>query len=76
MSRKTRFRECPAAGRAITAVECGQGRHVAYHCPDGCSFNPFSTANYDQYLTLERHADEKLLQWMFPAAGLVSPGRN
>jgi hypothetical protein len=64
MGKKTRMRLCPAAGRHIESFECAEGRHITFACPDGCPFNPFATANYDQYLNLERVADEKLLQWM------------
>jgi hypothetical protein len=64
MGKKTRNRACPAAGREITAFECGSGRHTTYACPEQCPFNPFSAANYDEFRRIEWAAEKKLFEWM------------
>ncbi|HXP60100.1 MAG TPA: hypothetical protein VN829_06385 [Dongiaceae bacterium] len=64
MGAKTRNRACPAAGREITAFECGSGRHTTYACPEECPFNPFSVANYDDFRRIEWAAEKKLFEWM------------
>jgi hypothetical protein len=64
MGKKTKMRECPAAGHAITSAECGAGRHAMYVCPEHCAFNPFATANYEQYLKIENAADEKFFRFL------------
>jgi len=65
MGKKTRMRECPAAGREIEAFECAAGRHTTYSCPERCPFDPFSPAHYDQFRQIEQSADAKFLQWIF-----------
>ena len=64
MGKKTRNRACPAAGREITAFECGSGRHTTYACPEECPFNPFSAAHYDEFRHIEWAAEKKLFEWM------------
>src|SRR5690606_9523310 len=49
-AKKKKLRACPAAGREITAQECGEGRHARYACPPGCGFDPFTEENYAQVL--------------------------
>ncbi|MCX6926598.1 MAG: hypothetical protein NT154_25825, partial [Verrucomicrobia bacterium] len=64
MSKKTRMRECPAAGRPIEAYECAAGRHTTYACPEACPFNVFATASYPQMQVLERSIEEKYFTWV------------
>lgn len=64
MSKSPKRRACPAAGREITAAECGEGRHSRLPCPADCPFNPFSPLNYDGYLELEEAADRAMMQQM------------
>ncbi len=68
MGKKTRSRACPAAGREITAAECGSGRHTTYACPEECPFNPFSAANYDQFSRIENGAEKRFLEWILANA--------
>ena len=68
MSKKTRMRECPAAGRHIEAYECAAGRHTTYACPEACPFNVFSTGSYPNLLAIEHSADEKYFNWIMEHA--------
>ncbi len=64
MSKVSKLRACPAAGREMTPAECGEGRGSRFACPPECGFNPFSPANYDELLRLEEKVDELALQWL------------
>lgn len=64
MGKKTKMRECPAAGRQITSTDCAIGRHTTYVCPDDCGFNLFSVRNYQNFQSIEVSADRKFLKWM------------
>src|SRR5262245_5592553 len=64
MSKKRRFRSCPAAGVDIEAFECAQWRHTKFQCPESCVFNPFSATNYEDFLAIERSVNAKFLDWM------------
>lgn len=57
MSKKTKFRDCPAVGRQIKSLECGENRHRAYACPADCPHSPFSLGNYDQFGDIEDNLD-------------------
>lgn len=47
-------RSCPALGRTITAIECGERRNSEISCPADCPYNPFSPANYlSQFAPME-----------------------
>lgn len=59
VSKKARIRSCPAAGREITAIECAEGRHTVYSCPETGPFNAFAAANYHNFRGIEQAADEK-----------------
>jgi hypothetical protein len=62
MSKKSgKQRNCPAAGREITAAECGEHRGSRYQCPAHCPHNPFAPANYSQLLDLEGILDPKCM---------------
>jgi hypothetical protein len=64
VSKKTRMRECPAAGRPIETFECAAGRHTTYACPEACPFNVFATASYQKVQAIEHSADEKYVEWV------------
>jgi hypothetical protein len=64
MGKKTRLRECPAAGHAIEAAECTVGRHTKYACPPSCRFNVFGLESYETFKTIERSVDEKFFGWL------------
>ncbi|HRT08941.1 MAG TPA: hypothetical protein P5233_11195 [Candidatus Paceibacterota bacterium] len=64
MGKKTRLRDCPAAGRLIEAAECALGRHTTYACPEGCRFNVFAPASYEALKTIELSADKKFFGWL------------
>ena len=57
MSKASKKRHCPAAGREITPAECGEGRGSRFACPADCGFSPFASANYGQLLELEEGLD-------------------
>ncbi len=63
MGKKTKDRDCPAAGHPISSAECGEGRQTVFACPEQCPFNPFATANYEAFGVLERAVDEKFFNW-------------
>ena len=54
-------RDCPSAGRQISAAECGSGRGSLYACPATCPFSPFTPNNYDQQLAIESNLIKKAL---------------
>jgi hypothetical protein len=64
MSKALKRRDCPAVGRQITSLECGQNRIVHYACPATCVHNPFAPAQYRQLLDLESKVDTKGFQWL------------
>src|ERR1035438_4349743 len=68
VSKKTRMRECPAAGKPIEVYECAEGRHTTYACPEQCPFNVFATANYPKFQAIEHSADEKFFRWVMEHA--------
>ena len=53
MGKIEKFRECPAVGRRIKPIECGQNRRKNYACPAECSYCPWTVANYDDFLEIE-----------------------
>lgn len=57
-------RDCPAAGRQISAAECGSGRGSLYQCPSTCPYSPFTPNNYDQLLAIESLLIKKTLAFM------------
>jgi hypothetical protein len=63
MGKANKQRECPAAGRAITAVECGRNRGVVFDCPEDCPFCPWTAENYDALLEIEDAVDAAT--WIF-----------
>lgn len=63
-------RSCPALGRTITAIECGEGRNSEISCPADCPHNPFSPANYlSQFAPMETKMIGKALDL---TAGTIS----
>jgi hypothetical protein len=64
VGKKTKTRDCPAAGRQITSSECAIGRHTAYACPETCSFNVFSVHNYPDFRSIEDSANQKFFNWL------------
>ncbi len=62
MGQSKKLRPCPAAGRDITAAECGENRHHRYACPATCPFDPFAAANYTGLLATEDVLDHALLK--------------
>jgi hypothetical protein len=59
MSKVSKRRPCPALGRDISVLECGQQRLSALACPADCPHNPFTPANYSQLLEIEERLDHK-----------------
>jgi hypothetical protein len=55
-------RDCPAAERAITSRECGEGRHAQFTCPETCPHNPLSAANYDDFGEIELRVIRKTVE--------------
>ncbi|MFA6175091.1 MAG: hypothetical protein WC765_00765 [Phycisphaerae bacterium] len=53
MGRVAKFRDCPAVGRPIKPIECGQNRGKNYACPADCPHCPWMVANYDDFLKIE-----------------------
>jgi len=61
MSKKSKFRLCPALGREISSAECGAGRHQTIVCPAECGHNPFAPVNYDAFFELETKPDRRTM---------------
>ena len=64
MGKRTKTRDCPAAGRQITSSECAIGRHTTYACPETCIFNVFSVHNYPDFRSIEDSANQKFFKWL------------
>lgn len=62
MSKKSKHRDCPALGRAITPADCGGGRMSRIPCPADCPHNPFTPENYDQFGEIESRVNGKAQQ--------------
>ncbi len=61
---KKNRRECPAVGRAISGLECGENRITHYACPSTCPHNPFGPENYSQVADISFAALGKLRERM------------
>jgi len=61
MGKNEKFRDCPAVGRRIKPVECGQNRGLNYDCPAVCPYCPWTVANYDDFSQIEAEIDGKTL---------------
>lgn len=68
MGKTSKQRRCPALGREISSVDCGENRVSRYACPEDCPHNPFAAANYEQLLEIEDGLDKKTLKRMFDEA--------
>jgi hypothetical protein len=62
MSKASKRRPCPALGRDISVLECGQQRLSVLACPADCPHNPFTPANYSQLLEIEERLDHKSVE--------------
>ncbi len=60
MSKASKKRTCPAAGREITAAECGAGRISRFACPADCTFNPWRLEAYGESLAINDRLDAKI----------------
>lgn len=58
---KASLRDCPAQDRAITSRECGENRGINWACPAECPHFPFTLANYDKWLEIEREVINAVL---------------
>lgn len=74
MAKKTKKRDCPAAGEVITSAECGSGRHRKYACPPDCGYNPFGPGQYDEVLAIEEKLDNELMRWSVKDKSTTSKG--
>jgi len=62
MSKTPKLRPCPALGRDISPVDCGEQRQSRLSCPENCAHNPFAPANYSQMLEIEDRLDRKIME--------------
>ena len=69
MGKIDKFRECPAIGRRIKPVECGQNRGKNYACPPECPHCPWAVANYDDFLDIEGEIDTKTIGFFIDVVG-------
>jgi hypothetical protein len=72
VSKVSKSRACPAAGREIRSAECGENRNSAYRCPSNCTFNPLTPANYNQLLEIEQKVDNTVME-LFAAEWQTRP---
>lgn len=61
MGNAKKKRTCPAAGRQISASECGENRHSEYACPADCPYNPFSPESIDQINALNEALNDMII---------------
>lgn len=76
MGKIDKLRECPAVGRRIKPVECGQNRGKNYACPPGCPHCPWAVANYDAFLDIEGAIDTKTLGFYIEVVGESSARKH
>ena len=76
MGKIEKFRECPAVGRRIKPIECGQNRGKNYACPEDCPHCPWTVANYDDFLEIEGAVDTKTMEFYIGVAGKFSARTN
>jgi hypothetical protein len=76
MGKATKFRNCPAVGREIAAVECGRNRGVVYNCPSDCPYCPWTPENYDDFLEIEQAVDRETNGFYRSVAGSRDNIRN
>jgi hypothetical protein len=69
MGKIDKLRECPAVGRRIKPIECGQNRGKNYACPPGCPHCPWAVENYDTLLEFEQSIDTKTLDFYLEVVG-------
>ncbi|MCK9589295.1 MAG: hypothetical protein WC076_07975 [Terrimicrobiaceae bacterium] len=69
MGKIDKLRDCPAVGRRIKPVECGQNRGKNYACPPECPHCPWAVANYDTLLDIEGAIDSKTLGFYIDVVG-------
>lgn len=62
MSKKSKTRDCPAVGRSIKSIECGENRHRSYQCPADCPHSPFSFGNYPLLGEIEDRTDKATIE--------------
>jgi hypothetical protein len=63
MSQSAKRRQCPAVGREIKSVECGEKRHSVYACPPTCEHSTFHLANFERYAELESKTFRMMDDW-------------
>ena len=68
MSKYSKRRACPAAGRDISTAECGEKRGSQYACPVDCAYSPLAPANYLQLLEIEDSLDHKCMDYLLEHA--------
>lgn len=69
MGKHNKSRDCPAVGRVIKGDECGSNRGTNYRCPPDCPHCPWTVANYDQMLEIERRLEKKTLDFLAETIG-------
>jgi len=76
MGKIDKWRDCPAVGRRIKPIECGQNRGRVYPCPPDCPHCPWTVANYDHLLAIEGSLDEKTMGFYRDLVGGFSARTN
>ena len=71
MGKASRLRECPAVGRAIKPVECGQNRGLNYPCPPECPYCPWGYENYESLRDIDQMIDREALRYFRDLVGEV-----
>ncbi|MDQ8182145.1 hypothetical protein [Pelagicoccus sp. SDUM812005] len=80
MSKKSKTRDCPAVGRPIKSIECGENRHRSYQCPADCPHSPFSLGNDEQFSLIEDRTDtatiERAYEDRFTKAAIAAAAKD
>lgn len=69
MGKAAKWRDCPAVGRRIRPIECGQNRGTNYTCPPECPYCPWTQQNYDDGLEIERDLERKIMAFYAETVG-------
>lgn len=69
MGKASKLRDCPAVGRAIKPVECGQNRGLNYQCPPECPYCPWGYENYESLRDIDQMVDRQAIRYFKDLVG-------
>lgn len=69
MGKASKLRDCPAIGRAIKPMECGQNRGLNYPCPPECPYCPWGYENYASLRNIDQKIDREAFRYFRDLVG-------